>query len=314
MYCLLIQKKSSTILNKEKVFKTSNEIDNDSKKKIEKIKTYCFIIIIFFLFYLISLINEIHIFHKLTLYPFLSNMTFIGILITGIIKKDKLYIHLKLSFIILFFIMFFIPNLYATFNSTKQYIFILNSIYSLCFYYSLGLVRGFIKHMMQNKFFSPFFFSALNAIFHIIMDLFIYGYYYFIAEEHVRNSYFQKNWSENLHKISFIQIGLYFIGIIIYLIFDILICFFNTPYHQCVCDILAYFIGSILDFSIENIIIGIINLFFSCVTAEIIILKFCGLEKYTKIEIQERSTERLSLSISGILNNSNSTDKSFISN
>ena len=48
MYCLLVQKKSSTILNKEKVFRTSNEIDNDSKKEIEKIKTYFFIIIILF--------------------------------------------------------------------------------------------------------------------------------------------------------------------------------------------------------------------------------------------------------------------------
>ena len=108
--------------------------------------------------------------------------------------------------------------------------------------------------------------------------------------------------------VGFTHIILYFIGVTVYPICDILICYFNSPYHQCVCDILAYFIGSFYDFSIENTIIGIINLFFSCVYAEIIILKFCDLDKNTKIEIQERSSERLSLNLSNLSQKSNLND------
>ena len=180
----------------------------------------------------------------------------------------------------------------------------MNSINSLGFYFSMGLLRGLIKVMMENKFISPFFFSALNSILYIIKDLIIYGYYYFIVEEKERSSYFNSNWSKNLYKYNFTHIILYFIGVTVYPICDILICYFNSPYHQCVCDILAYFIGSFYDFSIENTIIGIINLFFSCVYAEIIILKFCDLDKNTKIQIQNRASQVSSLNISELLDKS----------
>ncbi len=274
--CLYIQKQSSkNSHNPLKIFRALNEKNYDDKKKNKTIKLYSFIVIIFFLFYLIPLINEIQIIHKLNLYLFFSNIIFIGIIFIGIIKKEKLYNHHKLSFIILFFIMFFNPILFKTFISIPKYIFIMNSIYSIGFYFSMGLLRGLIKVMMENKFISPFFFSALNSILYIIKDLIIYGYYYFIVEEKERSSYFNSNWSKNLYKYNFTHIILYFIGVTVYPICDILICYFNSPYHQCVCDILAYFIGSFYDFSIENTIIGIINLFFSCVYAEIIILKFC---------------------------------------
>jgi hypothetical protein len=136
-----------------------------TKKKNKTIKLYSFIVIIFFLFYLIPLINEIQIIHKLNLYLFFSNIIFIGIIFIGIIKKEKLYNHHKLSFIILFFIMFFNPILFKTFISIPKYIFIMNSIYSIGFYFSMGLLRGLIKVMMENKFISPFFFFCIKFYF-----------------------------------------------------------------------------------------------------------------------------------------------------
>ena len=74
-------------------------------------------------------------------------------------------------------------------------------------------------------------------------------------------------------------------------IFDILVCYYYTPFHQCVCDILSNFITLFFirnQFIILYLIIGIINLFFSCVSSEIIILQFCDLDKNTKKNISER--------------------------
>ena len=75
-------------------------------------------------------------------------------------------------------------------------------------------------------------------------------------------------------------------------IIDILVCYYYSPFHQCVSENLStsilYFWGETDDLII-NIIIGIINLFFSSVSSEIIILKFCDLDKNTKKEISERS-------------------------
>ena len=307
--CLKIQKQSSkTSHNPSKIFRPIIAKELENQKVVKNFRMYLSIFIIFILFFILSLINEIHIIHKLEQYPFYSNIIFIGIIFIGIIKKEKLYNHHKLSFIILFFIMFFNPILFKTFISIPKYIFIMNSIYSIGFYFSMGLLRGLIKVMMENKFISPFFFSALNSILHMIIDLIIYGYYYFIVEEQERVSYFNSNWTEKVLSMNYTYMILYFIGLIVYLICDILVCYFNSPYHQCVCDILASFIGTFYDFSIENIIIGIINLFFSCVSTEIIILKFCDLDKNTKIQIQERSSERLSLNLSNLSQKSNLND------
>ena len=310
MYCLSIQNKfSKTSNNQTKLFRDINEKENENKMKKEKFKTYFSIIIIHLLFYIVSIVYEFQLFNEIIIYPFLSNMSFIGILISGYHKKGKLGSHHKLSFIILFFAIFFSPSLYEAFNSTKKNMFIFNALYSFFFYYIIGLIRAVVKRMMENNFISPFFITALNSIFRIIVDFFIYGYYYFIAEEQVRISYFQKNLTENFQNINLIHMILYCFGIIIYLIFDILIGYFNSPYHQSVCDVLAIFIGTIIQFSIGNIIIMVINLFFSCVAAEIIILKFCNLDKNTIIEIQSRASERISINLS-FLNKSNVNDMS----
>ena len=83
-----------------------------------------------------------------------------------------------------------------------------------------------------------------------------------------------------------------FIGNITYPIFNILTCYIYSPFHQCISDNFGnYFELMIYDFNIINALIGIINLFFSLVASEIIILKFCDLDKNTKIEIQKRANK-----------------------
>ena len=75
----------------------------------------------------------------------------------------------------------------------------------------------------------------------------------------------------------------------IYHLFDILVWFYYSPYHQYVCMIVYENNRSFLVKFDSNfyIIFEIIKIFFGWFVAEIIILSFCDLEKYTKYEIKK---------------------------
>ena len=268
-------------------------------------KQYLSIIILYLLFNIIPLLNGIKINKEIRIYSSFSNITFIGIIIIGLNNKS-IYRHQLLSVIILCMVIFFYPNLYEEFNKIHIYPFIFNCFYSFLYYYFRGVLRAFLKFNMESLYISPFFISAIDVSFNILKNLLVYGYYYFIANQNKKNLYFKKMFYNKLQNLEVYPFILYFIFNVIFPIFDILICYFYSPYHQSLTDILGHFLKSILignnsNSSIINSIIGIINIFFSGVIAEVIILYFCDLHINTKKEIIERANSN---AIEEILNSS----------
>ena len=169
------------------------------------------------------------------------------------------------------------------YKTKKIHQFIINLIFSSLYYYSQGILRGYFKYSMENKFISPFFISSVNVGMNLIKNILVKVYEYFILNKEINYFNYQ---IEGTYKI--IECILFICCEILIPIFDILICYFYSPYHQCVCEIFSsIFIGK--SFKLCDVIIGISNLFFSCVASEIIILKFCDLDKNTKIEIRKRA-------------------------
>ena len=283
----------------------------DNYIKIDR-KDYLYIIFIYILFNIIPFFNTIRFYQKIRIYYFCSNMIFIGILLVYYFQNNQLYNHQKLSCIILLLIIFLYPKLYQNFFNTSLMYFICNTIFSVLYYYSRGIIRGYFKYAMNNKYISPFFISAIDAGINFIKNLLVHGYYYFIANQNKKKKYFQEKLYNKIDSIDnkFEYSIAYLSGIIIPII-DILVCYYYSPFHQCVCEILSNFIKVFRDWTdlIINIIIGIINLFFSCVSSEIIILKFCDLDKNTKKEISERAKKDF---IFDLMINSNKKNNIFI--
>ena len=257
-----------------------SKINNEIKNKNINIKEYFYIILVYFLLNIIPFLRDIS---KKSIYLCYSNITFIGIIIIGFFKKETFFNHQIISLNILFLIMPFSPSFKNNYKTEKIHQFIINSIFSSLYYYSQGILRGYFKYSMENKFISPFFISSVNVGMNLIKNILVKVYEYFILNKEINYFNYQ---IEGTYKI--IECILFICCEILIPIFDILICYFYSPYHQCVCDIFSnIFLRN--SFELYDIIIGISNLFFSCVASEIIILKFCDLDKNTKIEIRKRA-------------------------
>jgi hypothetical protein len=158
---------------------------------------------------------------------------------------------------------------------------------------------------MLIEYIDPFYISIIDECSVLLKNILSYIYaYFFLSSKDANEVYFKELNLNEFNKFSFlIWFILYYISIIIYPIFDILTSYYYTPYHQCLIDILGNFLNTFIiqienklknekkeekDNFIHNAIIAIINIFFACVLAEIIILNFCNLNKNTKIEIEKR--------------------------
>ena len=264
------------------------KINYDKNKGTPTKKDYLVIIFFYFLLNIIPFFNNIRFIRTFIIYSWCSNSIFIGILI-GYFRQNKFYRHQLLSAIILFFLMFLYPNFYM---NLKKHHFFFNFLFSILFYYLQGLFRIYFKFAMEIKFINPFFISAIDVGMNIFKNFLVYGYYYFLVEENRKKSYFNSNWNEKMKKMTLIPCILSIIGNISFPIFNIITCYIYSPYHQSICDNFGYFFELLIkEFISKNVLIGIINLFFSLVASEIIILKFCNLDKDTKIEIQNRAIQ-----------------------
>ena len=308
--CFYIRKKSSYIENNgfflEKYFKMEKKKEKNEKEK-NKIKEYLFIIFFYFILNIIPFINGIQLNRGMYLFSAFSNFLFIGIIIIGYFHLTKFENHQLFSAIFIFFIIFLHPNLSYNYHKYKRHIFYFSAIYSIIFYYLQGIFRGYFKFAMEIKFVDPFFISAVDVGMNIVKNLLVIGYNY-----RVKNyTYFHKNWEKKINEINITHFILAIIGNIGYPIIDILNCYYNSPYHQCVSE----YLGKLIQISFYkektalDVIIAIVNSIFSCIAAEIIILRFCGLEKNTKIVIDER-LKREDNSISIYLNQTNSNSGS----
>ncbi len=258
-------------------------------------KQYLSIIILYLLFSIIPLLNGIKLNKEIRIYSSFSNITFIGIIIVGL-NKNIIYRHQLLSVVILCMVIFFYPNLHEEFNTIHIYPFIFNCFYSFLYYYFRGVLRSFLKYNMESLYISPFFISAIDGSINILKNFLVYGYYYFIANQNKKNLFFKKMFYNKLQDFEVYSFILYLIFNAIYPIFDILICYFYSPYHQALPDILGNFLNLILKGKLSNnwiinCIIGIINIFFSGVIAEVIILYFCDLHINTRKEIKKRANK-----------------------
>ena len=309
--CLIIKKKS--IVNE------SNSISNIEsektetglivyKKNIKKNidfeikKGHYIIILIYIVFNIIPFLRGTKII-EIKFLRFLSNTIFLGIIFTGLFIKQNIYNHHLLSIIILLLIMFVYPDFI---DSIKQKGLLLKNILcTLTYYISRGVMRKYINYIMLIEYIDPFYISIIDECSVLLKNILSYIYaYFFLSSKDANEVYFKELNLNEFNKFSFlIWFILYYISIIIYPIFDILTSYYYTPYHQCLIDILGNFLNTFIiqienklknekkeekDNFIHNAIIAIINIFFACVLAEIIILNFCNLNKNTKIEIEKR--------------------------
>ena len=164
---------------------SNNSLDSFSENKMKEIeknkkKEYFYVILLYFLFNIIPFLRGIQFNKKLRIYLCYSNITFIGIIIIGFFKKEKLFVHQKISLIILFLCMFFNSNFTKNYNKYIIEMFIINSLFSSVYYYFQGILRGYFKYSMENKFISPFFISSVNVGMNLIKNILVKVYKYFI--------------------------------------------------------------------------------------------------------------------------------------
>ena len=286
--CFLIRKKYFRNTNKNiTVFNTNKQYNYE--ELISNSKEYFNIILIYVLLLIIDILSELF---KFPFHSFYYIFKLIGLILISYLKNEKIHKHQKISYIILFILFGYISSF--TFFYVKTKTFIILSIISILWFYTEGLLSGYIKYSMEIKFIDPYFITIVDLGYTLLLKFLIVGINYFWKKKN-RELY---NFKLNLNYISFyIKYCIISLFIFIYYLFDVLVCYYYSPYHQCVCDIFTYFFIE----SKENwiyyyrfpkyiyTIFYIINIFFVCVVAEIIILNFCDLEKDTKSEIQKRA-------------------------
>ncbi len=287
--CFLIRKKYFKNTDKNIVVFNTHKKHN-YEKLISNNKEYFNIILIYLLLLIIRIINIIK---QLNSNGIFYIFIFSGFILIGYLRNEKIYKHQKISYIILFTLFGFILFFSFQFSSFKITTLISISIVSILYYYTLGLINGYLKYSMEIKFIDPYFITIVQLGHVLMINLVIAGYYYFKFELNEILYDFQFN----LNYKNFFN---YFISTLLlfsYYLFDILVCYYYSPYHQSVCYYFSYFLDRkeqyfLVQFRYNKqiyIISYIINIFFSCVVADIIILNFCGLEKDTKYEIQKRA-------------------------
>ena len=243
--------------NKNKFSNNSLDSFSENKKKeIEKNKKkeYFYIILLYFLFNIIPFLRGIQFNKKLRIYLCYSNITFIGIIIIGFFKKEKFFKHQIISLNILFLNMPLSSNFKEKYKTVKIHQFIINSIFSSLYYYSQGILRGYFKYSMENKFISPFFISSIDVGMNLIKNLLVKVYKYFILNKEINYFNFKIE-----GKYEIIKCILFICSGISIPIFDILICYFYSPYHQCVSDISSNFIFLFFDNEIIRILKDLIQ-------------------------------------------------------
>ena len=312
LICMIIKKNAIIIeknsISKIKAAKTEKgmiiyekKIHNNYDIKVKK--GHIYIILIYILFNIVPFLRDTKII-EIKFLRFLSNTIFLGIIITGLFMKQNIYNHHLISIIALFLMMFIYPDFI---DSIKENGVLKNILGTLTYYISRGAMRRYFNYLMLNEYIDPFYISIIDVSIVLFKNILSYIYAYsFLTSEEAKKVYLKELNLDDFTQLSFL-IGfiLYYISIIINPIFDILTSYYYTPFHQCLVDILGSFLNTFIiqiekrilndekdrqetDIFIQNTIIAIINVFFSGVLAEIIILNFCDLNKNTKREIEKR--------------------------
>ena len=150
--CFLIRKKYFRNTNKNiTVFNTNKQYNYE--ELISNNKEYFNIILIYFLFLIFEIMNNIK---QLNSNGIFYIFNFIGLILIGYLKNEKIHKHQKISYIILFTLFGLILIFSFQFSSFKTKTLITISIISILYYYTLGLINGYIKYSMEIKFIDPY--------------------------------------------------------------------------------------------------------------------------------------------------------------
>ena len=169
------------------------------------------------------------------------------------------------------------------------------------------------KYCMEFKFSPPYevcsFIGIYTLVFYLI-SLIISTYIpcnsNFCSIEDENNKYFD-NFKIYIHKINLKEFFLFFLEMIIFGLINILTILtikYFTPFHSIIILIIGRIISEVQKiikvrelYDILYFIILILILFSLLVFLEIIILNFCGIQKYTKTNIEKRGEEDIILTL-----------------
>ena len=239
-----------------KMEEIEKELD-DQPKLVDKIK-----VIIIYAIYHLSLV----IIQKILKYSIFLSIKKISILFMALsyyfILKEKIYLHHFISLSVIVMSMFMIND----FNN----IIVKNIIPSILFYIYTGFTKSYIKYLMRDKFITPYFCSFISTFFLAIRTL-------------INNIFFDIIYTQFDFDYKTV---IYFICHSSDCLFEHLILYFFTPFHQIIIETIADFIIS--DKMLIDYIIFFENLIFILIYNEILILNFFGLGKNTKVNIEKR--------------------------
>ena len=296
------------------------------KKEINKSKVKIFIyILIISIFITSSYIRDVYYSNTYEFEERLYFLFFVPILCKIILKKG-IFRHQFLSLIISFlgliiiFIPFFIDLIKSDDEPIKHIIIsnILTIIESLFFSFHIVLV----KYIIHDYYLSPFLCLLLNGIMSLI--IIILG---FIITSIIDNNNIFLDALNVLKELKFKNyIHLLFILIIgsLYHTFTYLIIYYFSPILFCMSDIISpmlfmIFETFIVDKNVNKFDVSmkssgyILVLFATLIYNEIIILNFCGFNKYTSKHIKQRGNEEL-YSLRNTENETQVGEKSFTTN
>ena len=303
-----IEEKSEEKADEENnVFKIIDNEINKSKRK-NKFKSIMFLL-------LLSILNLCSYFFNY--YVGKENVRFsrntIGIIyeiiilyiLSSIILKEKYYKHHYLSIIIICLSLIGLFILYCKELDNEKY-----SIYNAFWYYIVYYILYGNFNVFLKKYFIVYFFSIYHVLLiiggFVCVPMLIYDIITFYVNKDISGIII--GFIDNINDIQ--SIFLFIIDLIFTFISNLGIfwtIYYFTPFHLIICE----FISELLNYYIDMIdypsnyitefiyepnniiifsIIFVINLICSLIFNEIIILKFCKLEYYTKKYIKIRAT------------------------
>ena len=227
------------------------------------------------------------------------------------ILKIKLLKHQILSMIIIItlgiILDLFFGNLFDIFHYFVY--FLLRIFCEFCFSFS----QIINKYSMDFKFSPPYevcsFIGIFTLVFYLISLIIssyipCYNNFCFVKDEN--HKYFD-NFRVYIHEINLKELFLFFIEMIIFgliNIFTILTVKYFTPFHSIIILIIGRIVLAIQKmiketeiYDILYFIILLLILFGLLIFLEIIILNFCGIQKYTKNYIEKRGQEDIILTL-----------------
>ena len=264
-----------------------------------------------FSFFLVDFLKDIDLEIKKKMYSLLIFKILFNYFFSRILLKTYFYIHHYLSLIINIICLIFLISI-DTFNIIKDKNPIFDSlIYILAFLFasiSFSFENSIGKKALMQQYLNPYFIIFSRGLYESILLIIFSIPFFFIKDENNKTifSSFINKINEFEKILLFILLG---IATFIYNVFIWIIIDKFSPNHFAMTQIIEALsrkiilyneIGKNLLFSIIEIIICFVLIIGSFIHNEILVLNFCGLNKYTQREFIKKSEEDFNQANEGI--------------